>query len=141
MNELVTQQQIEESADDISGAHPLFRDAPQSGEVNKLRKRLVRLTREAFYQEFRARGGVVLGSDAPPPPAFVDREVVQGGKVSRASDYIALLRDLAALPPNEALAQFDLDEASYLEVAKAWAAAMENDPTIARTISAGLAKR
>jgi tetratricopeptide (TPR) repeat protein len=100
-----------------------------------------RMTREAFYQEFRARGGVVLGEDAPPPPAFVDREVVPGGKVSRASDYISLLRDLAALPPSEALAQFDLDDASYLEIAKAWAAAMEQDPTIARTISAGLAKR
>jgi tetratricopeptide (TPR) repeat protein len=100
-----------------------------------------RMTREAFYQEFRARGGVVLGEDTPPPPPFVDREVVAGGKVSRASDYIALLRDLAALTPAEALAQFDLDEASYLELAKAWAAAMDNDPSIARTISAGLAKR
>ncbi|HEY5927581.1 MAG TPA: tetratricopeptide repeat protein [Kofleriaceae bacterium] len=100
-----------------------------------------RPTREAFYQEFRARGGVVLGEDAPPPPAFVDREVVAGGKVSRASDYVALLRDLAQLPPVEALAQFDLDDASYLEIAKAWAAAMEKDPSIARTISAGLAKR
>jgi tetratricopeptide (TPR) repeat protein len=100
-----------------------------------------RMTREAFYQEFRARGGVVLGENAPPPAPFVDREVVPGAKVSRASDYIALLRDLAQLPPTEALAQFDLDEASYLEVAKAWAAAMEKDPTIARTISAGLAKR
>lgn len=100
-----------------------------------------RMTREAFYQEFRARGGVVLGEDAPPPLAFVDREVVPGSKVSRASDYISLLRDLAQLSPTEALAQFDLDDASYLEVAKAWAAAMEKDPTIARTISAGLAKR
>ncbi|HEY5947269.1 MAG TPA: tetratricopeptide repeat protein, partial [Kofleriaceae bacterium] len=100
-----------------------------------------RMTREAFYQEFRARGGVVLGEDAPPPAPFVDREVVQGGKVSRASDYIALLRDLAQLTPAEALAQFDLDESSYLEIAKAWAAAMEKDPSIARTISAGLAKR
>jgi tetratricopeptide (TPR) repeat protein len=100
-----------------------------------------RMTREAFYQEFRARGGIVLGEEAPPPPPFVDREVVKGGKVSRASDYIALLRDLAQLPPNEALAQFDLDESSYLEVAKAWAAAMERDPSIARMISTGLAKR
>jgi len=100
-----------------------------------------RMTRDAFYQEFRARGGVVLGEDAPPPPAFVDREVVKGSKVSRASDYVALLRDLAALTPKEALAQFDLDEASYLEVAKSWAAAMDADPTIARTISTGLAKR
>ena len=99
------------------------------------------MTRDAFYQEFRARGGVVLGEDAPPPPAFVDRVVVPGGKVARASDYVALLRDLAALAPREALAQFDLDEAGYLEVAKAWAAAMDKDPTIARTITAGLAKR
>ena len=67
--------------------------------------------------------------------------VVPGGKVSRASDYIALLRDLARCAPREALAQFDLDDAGYLEVARAWAAAMEHDPTIAKTIEAGLAQR
>ena len=100
-----------------------------------------RMTREAFYQEFRARGGLVLGEAVPPPPTFVDRTVMPGGKVSRTSDYVALLRDLAALAPKEALAQFDLDEAGYMEVAHAWAAAMQADPTIARTIAAGLAKR
>jgi tetratricopeptide (TPR) repeat protein len=100
-----------------------------------------RMTRDAFYREFRARGGVVLGADAPPPPKFVDREVVPGAKVSRASDYVALLRDLAALTPKEALALFDLDEAGYLEVARAWAAAMDADPTVAQTIEAGLAQR
>jgi tetratricopeptide (TPR) repeat protein len=100
-----------------------------------------RMTREVFYQEFRARGGVVLGEDTPPPPAFVDRVVVSGSKVARASDYVALLRDLAALSPKEALAQFDLDDAGYVEVAKAWAAAMEADATIGQTIAAGLAKR
>ncbi len=100
-----------------------------------------RMTREAFYQEFRARGGVVLGEEAPPPAAFVDREVVPGTKVARASDYISLLRDLAALAPREALAQFDLDEAGYLDVARAWAAAMDADPTIARTIETGLAAK
>lgn len=100
-----------------------------------------RMTRDAFYQEFRARGGVVLGEAAPPPPTFVDRTVMPGGKVSRTSDYVALLRDLAALAPREALAQFDLDDAGYMEVARAWAQAMEADPTIARTIAAGLAKR
>ncbi|MEO8704685.1 MAG: tetratricopeptide repeat protein [Kofleriaceae bacterium] len=99
-----------------------------------------RLTRAAFYREFRARGGVVLGEAAPPAVAFVDREVVPGAKVSRASDYVSLLRDLAALPPREALAQFDLDDAGYLEVAKAWAAAIEADPSIIATISAGLAR-
>ncbi|HVK85459.1 MAG TPA: tetratricopeptide repeat protein [Kofleriaceae bacterium] len=100
-----------------------------------------RMTRDAFYQEFRARGGVVLGEPTPPPPAFVDRVVVAGSKVARASDYVALLRDLAALTPREALAQFDLDEAGYLEVAVAWAAALAADSTLAGLISAGLAKR
>lgn len=100
-----------------------------------------RMTRDAFYQEFRARGGVVLGEDAPPPPAFVDRVVIPGGKVERASEYVSLLRDLAQLSPREALAQFDLDEAAYLEVATAWAAAMEADATLAKTIETGLAKR
>jgi tetratricopeptide (TPR) repeat protein len=100
-----------------------------------------RMTRDAFYREFRARGGVVLGEDAPKPAPFVDRVVVAGAKVARASDYVALLRDLAALAPREALAQFDLDDAGYLEVAKAWAAAIEADPSVAATIAAGLAKR
>jgi hypothetical protein len=100
-----------------------------------------RMTREAFYKEFRARGGIVLGDAPPAKPAFVDRTVVPGSKVSRASDYVALLRDLAALSPREALAQFDLDDNGYIEVARAWAQAMERDPTIARTIAAGLAKR
>ena len=100
-----------------------------------------RMTRAAFYLEFRARGGSVLGEAAAPPPTFVDRTVMPGGKVSRTSDYVALLRDLAALAPREALAQFDLDDAGYMEVARAWAQAMAADPTIARTIAAGLAKR
>lgn len=100
-----------------------------------------RMTRDAFDREFRARGGVVLGAAAAPVPAFVDRVVVPDGRVARVSDYVALLRDLAALAPREALAQFDLDDAAYVEVATAWAAAIEADPTIAQTIAAGLAKR
>ena len=100
-----------------------------------------RMTRDAFYTEFRARGGVVLGEPTPPVPLFKDRVVIPGGKIERVSDYVALLRDLAALTPAEALAQFDLDEAGYLEVAAAWAVAMETDPSVAASISAGLAKR
>src|SRR5688572_24519963 len=57
MNEIVSQQQIEESAEDIATGHPLFRDAPQSGEFNKLRKRLVRLTREALDKFGMVRPG------------------------------------------------------------------------------------
>jgi len=34
--------------DDVTGTHPMFRAAPQSVEFNKLRKRLIRLTREAL---------------------------------------------------------------------------------------------
>lgn len=98
-----------------------------------------RMTRDAFYREFRARGGIVLGDDAPPPVAFTDRVAVPGAKVARVSDYIALLRDLAALRPREALAQFDLDEAGYIELSKQWGAAMDADPTLAATIAAGLA--
>ncbi|HEY0193490.1 MAG TPA: hypothetical protein VGC42_20375, partial [Kofleriaceae bacterium] len=100
-----------------------------------------RMTRDAFYREFRARGGVVLGDDAPPPARFVDRVVVANGRLARVSDYVALIRDLAVLTPREALAQFDLDDAGYIEVARAWAAAIDADPSIAELIAAGLAKR
>lgn len=78
---------------------------------------------------------------APPPGKFVDRVVVPGSKVARISDYVALLRDLAALLPREAIAQFDLDDAGYLEVARAWGAALRADPALATEIAAGLAKR
>jgi tetratricopeptide (TPR) repeat protein len=100
-----------------------------------------RSTREAFIRDFRARGGVIIGDDAPPQQTFTDRVVVQGSKVARVSDYVALLRDLAALAPREALAQFDLDDAGYVEVSKAWGAAIDADPTLAQAIAAGLAKR
>jgi hypothetical protein len=112
-------------------AHFAHDPAPRLGD---------RMTRDAFHRELRARGGAVLAEDSP-PLSFADRVVVPGAKVARASDFVALLRDLAALTPREALAQFDLDEAGYLEVAKAWAAALEADPAVAALISAGLAKR
>jgi hypothetical protein len=100
-----------------------------------------RMTRDAFLQELRGRGVNIETEPAAPVPPFVDRVFVEGSKVARASDYVALMRDLAALAPREALAQFDLDDAGYHEVASAWAAAMEKDPTVARTVAAGLAKR
>jgi hypothetical protein len=96
-------------------------------------------------QKFFARDPVPrlgLRSTPPPPPTRIsDRVVVAGSKVARVADYIALLRDLAALSPREALAQFDLDEAGYLEVAKAWGAALDADPALAADIAAGLARR
>ncbi|CAN5890809.1 hypothetical protein BH11MYX2_BH11MYX2_09200 [soil metagenome] len=100
-----------------------------------------RMTRDAFYTEFRARGGVVLGESTPSPAPFKDRIVVPGSPIARISDYVALLRDLATLAPKEAIAQFDLDETSYLEVARSWASALEADPTLAPTVAAGLAKK
>jgi tetratricopeptide (TPR) repeat protein len=111
----------------------LARDpAPRLGE---------RMAREAFHRAHRARGGAAAAEEPPAPPPFADRAIVPGAKVARASDYVALLRDLAALTPREALAQFDLDEPGYLEVATAWAAAIDEDPGVAALIAAGLAKR
>jgi len=79
---------------------------------------------------------------APPPkPTFVDRVVVPNSKIARISDYVSLLRDLAALSTREALQQFDLDDAGYLEVGKAWGAALAAEPALAAEIAAGLAKR
>ena len=100
-----------------------------------------RMTPEAFRAELRARGAIVAGKSVLPPLGFIDRVVIAGGQIARVSDYVALLRDLAALSPREALAQFDLDDASYVEVARAWAAALDSDPSLGRAISAGLAKR
>jgi len=37
-----------EAEDDLAATHPMFRDAPSSGEFNKLRKRLIRNTRQAM---------------------------------------------------------------------------------------------
>lgn len=79
---------------------------------------------------------------APPPKGkFTDRVVVPNTKIARISDYVSLLRDLASLSTREALQQFDLDEAGYLEVGKMWGAAIAADPALATEIAAGLAKR
>lgn len=97
-----------------------------------------RMTREAFYQEFRARGGVVIGDAPDTSLAFVDREVLPGTPVATAAAYVALLHDLARLTPTEALAKHHLDVPTYLEVAKTWTAAFDADPTLQKTIEAGL---
>lgn len=57
MNEIVSQAEIEDSAGALETAHPLFADAPQSGEFNKLRKRLIRLTRETLDKFGMVRPG------------------------------------------------------------------------------------
>lgn len=54
MNELLPAEQIE--ADDAS-APQMFRDAPRTGEFNKLRKRLIRMTREALEKFGMVRPG------------------------------------------------------------------------------------
>ena len=43
--------------DDLSACHPMFRAAPSSGEFNKLRKRLVRLARQAIDDFSMAKPG------------------------------------------------------------------------------------
>jgi tRNA 2-thiocytidine biosynthesis protein TtcA len=57
MNEVRPAQSFEDAAEDISGAHPMFAEAPRSVELNKLRKRLVRLTREAIDKFGMVRPG------------------------------------------------------------------------------------
>ena len=54
MNEIVLEEHIEAAAGD---APPMFRDAPRTVEFNKLRKRLVRLTREALDKFGMVRPG------------------------------------------------------------------------------------
>ena len=57
MNQIVSAERIEDSVEEDAGAHPMFRDAPRSVEFNKLRKRLVRLTREAIDKFGMVRPG------------------------------------------------------------------------------------
>src|SRR3984885_11013749 len=57
MNEMVAPELIEEAAEEVSGAHPMFRNAPRTVEFNKLRKRLVRMTREALDKFGMVRPG------------------------------------------------------------------------------------
>jgi len=102
-----------------------------------------RMTRDAFHLELVARGGVPLPAPpgARPAAPCADRNAVPDGRLSQVSDYVALIRDLSVLTPREALAEFDLDDAGYLEVATAWAQAIAGDPTLAAAIAAGLARR
>lgn len=101
------------------------------------------MTDEEFDRQFRVRGGERVAALPPEPaiPEVIDRAVLSSNKVARISDYVALLGDLAHLSVDEALAQFELGAASYLQVARAWAAAMEADPTIRPLVEAGLARR
>src|SRR3569623_3128111 len=57
MNEIVAKDLIEQDAEDVSGAHPMFRAAPRTVEFNKLRKRLIRLPREALDKFGMVRPG------------------------------------------------------------------------------------
>ena len=57
MNEIPAAAQIEENAEELAGAHPLFAVAPRSVEFNKLRKRLIRNVREAIETFGMARAG------------------------------------------------------------------------------------
>ena len=49
--------EAEQAADDGAGYHPMFRDAPSTVEFNKLRKRLLRDTRQALEDFAMARAG------------------------------------------------------------------------------------
>jgi hypothetical protein len=96
-----------------------------------------------FARDPRPQLSVAEPAAVPAPEgsaATSDREVVPGEKISRITDYAALLRELAALSPREALAEFGLDGSDYLALARAWATAMQADATIAPAIAAALAR-
>ncbi|MBZ9808277.1 tRNA 2-thiocytidine(32) synthetase TtcA [Mesorhizobium sp. BR1-1-9] len=57
MNMLPDAQSLEQAADIEGGFHPLFADVPSSVEFNKLRKRLLRLTRQAIEDFSMIRPG------------------------------------------------------------------------------------
>lgn len=57
MNMLPNAQSLEPIADGEGGFHPLFADVPSSVEFNKLRKRLLRLTRHAIEDFSMAKPG------------------------------------------------------------------------------------
>ena len=73
------------SEDDLAGGHPVFAEAPRSGSFNKLRKRLVRLTREAIE-----RYGMVRDDARERPPRWL--VCLSGGKDSYT--LLAILLDL-----------------------------------------------
>ncbi len=72
---------------------------------------------------------------------FVDRVVVPTSQITRVADYVALLRALAQLQPRDALVEFGLDDAAFRDVARAWAAALAEEPQLAAVIAAGLAAK
>jgi tetratricopeptide (TPR) repeat protein len=98
-----------------------------------------RLTRHAFYEEFRARGGVIVGDVPELVPTFEDRELFAGKPIARASDYVALLEALAQKPFADALAERELDRDGYREVCDRWGQALDKDPALRKLIAAGLA--
>jgi len=57
MNEIAFDTGIDEAGDSSGGVHPIYANAPRSVEFNKLRKRLVRNTREALEKFAMARAG------------------------------------------------------------------------------------
>jgi tRNA 2-thiocytidine biosynthesis protein TtcA len=57
MNEMIPANTVEAEIEDVSGAHPLLREAPRTVEFNKLRKRLMRNMREAIDRFGMVRPG------------------------------------------------------------------------------------
>lgn len=57
MNEIAFDTRIDDAEEPSGGVHPIYANAPRSVEFNKLRKRLVRNTREALEKFAMARAG------------------------------------------------------------------------------------
>ncbi len=97
-----------------------------------------RTTRAAFYQEFRDRGGIIVGEPPVQDPPFVDREVCPGTAAPMASDYVRLLRALAAQRPADALASCGVDEAGFVAASEAWGQALRRDAELRTLLAIGL---
>ncbi|MBM4776837.1 MAG: tetratricopeptide repeat protein, partial [Archangiaceae bacterium] len=99
-----------------------------------------RLTRHAFYEEFRSRGGVIVGQAPDTRVPFDDAVVFQGQPFGSTGQYVALVKDVATLPMGEALKRNGLTMAAYLEVCARWGPKVDVDATLRKNLAAGLGR-
>ncbi len=97
-----------------------------------------RLTRHAFYEEFRARGGVVVGEAPDTRAEFVDQVLFDGQPIASLSEYLALIQDVSSLPIAAALEKHSLAHAQYLGVCHRWGKRLDDDPALRSSVAVGL---
>lgn len=98
-----------------------------------------RLTRHAFYEEFRSRGGVIVGQAPDTRVPFDDRVIFEGQPFGSTGEYVTLVKDVATLPFAEALKRHGLTMPTYLEVCARWGPKLDVDAALRKNLAAGLA--